>query len=112
MISEPTYKESENYIINNMSFIDEIRFEINFNQINLNDYKDSFKTFVDRLNTYVVNQLNIDNEIDLFDIDLDYASIENEYNYSDYIDYLDSIYNFYDNFNNCVIKFTENYNIT
>lgn len=94
---------SKEYIINNFKFITNIKSMINFSVIDLNNYEGSFSMFVDKLNTYIVNQLNINNDcVDLYYYDEDFIKYINCDNFDRYLWNLNNIYCFYYSLNKVI----------
>ena len=116
--SEPMYKESKEYVENNIEFINVLKDDGILYYIG-NEFKDMFKNINISINLYIVKGLSFgycdeNIELDLYNMDIKEISdyIDNNqygYEFSDYIDYLDNIYCFYDSLNDSIIKMINNY---
>ena len=109
---EPCGSESKEYIINHMDFIMDLHL---IDNINLNDYENTFSEFIRKLNENIINQLVfIQNNIDLTNMYNIYSIIDRLYNseldYNNYINDLNSIIVFYESYIKIFDRFLDKYN--
>lgn len=100
-----TEPKSKELILDNIKLIDNLGL-LSF--INYNDYEKSFSKITDEINTFIINQFDLDKNIELDNyLNYDLENIidkvcDNDFDEIEFIDYLDNILDFYDSFLNTI----------